>query len=86
LPQRRLDVELLFPMELGTSQEKGNDYMQAAIERIMQTYGMIKTLSQAEETEIRGKVSAFLAGQRHIGGDEQKLTISGLRFLHNLGV
>ena len=79
-------MELLFPMELRTSQEKGNDYMQAAIERIMQTYGMIKTLSQAEETEIRGKVSAFLAGQRHIGGDEQKLTISGLRFLHNLGV
>ena len=72
-------------MELGTSQEKGNDFMQAAIERVMQTYGMIKTLSQVEEAEIRGKVSTFLAGQqRDIGADEQKLTISGLRFLHNL--
>jgi hypothetical protein len=63
---------------------KGECFMHAAIERIMQTYGMIKTLSQAEETEIRGKVSTFLEGQRHIGDDEQKLTISGLRFLHNL--
>jgi hypothetical protein len=58
--------------------------MQAAIERVMQTYGMIRTLSQAQEAEIRGKVSSFLAGQRDIGSDEQKLTISGLRFLHNL--
>jgi hypothetical protein len=59
--------------------------MQAAIERVMQTYGMIKTLSRAEEADIRGKVSTFLAAQRDIGADEQKLTISGLRFLHNLG-
>ena len=73
-------------MELETSQEKGIGSMQAAIERVMQTYGMIKTLSQAEEAEIRGKVSTFLAGQPSIGADEQKLTISGLRFLHNLGV
>jgi hypothetical protein len=60
--------------------------MQAAIERVMQTYSMIKTLSQAEEAEIRAKVSTFLAGQRDLDADEHKLTISGLRFLHNLGI
>jgi hypothetical protein len=58
--------------------------MQAAIERVMQTYGMIKTLSQAQEAEIRGKLSSFLAGQPNLGADEHKLTISGLQFLHNL--
>lgn len=59
--------------------------MQAAIERVMQTYGMIRTLSQAQEAEIRRKVSSFLADQQDIGADEQKLTISGLQFLHRLG-
>jgi hypothetical protein len=58
--------------------------MHAAIERVMQTYGMIRTLSRAQETEIRGKVSLFLAGQQEIGADDHKLTISGLQFLHNL--
>jgi hypothetical protein len=59
--------------------------MHAAIEKVMQTYGMIRTLSQAQEAEFRGKVTLFLAGQSDIGDDEHKLTISGLQFLHKLG-
>jgi hypothetical protein len=45
---------------------------------------MIKTLSQDQEAEIRGKLSSFLAGQPNLSADEHKLTISGLQFLHNL--
>jgi hypothetical protein len=85
VPFRRLKGGTFVPDGTWNQSEKGNGSMQAAIERVMQTYGMIKTLSRAEEADIRGKVSTFLAAQRDIGADEQKLTISGLRFLHNLG-
>jgi hypothetical protein len=58
--------------------------MQSAIERVMQTYGMIKTLSAEQEAEIRAKVTSFLANQQNNEASEHGLTISGLRFLHNL--
>jgi hypothetical protein len=75
-------MELLFPMELIPSNE-GNS-MQSAIERIMHTYGMIRTLSLGQEAEIRAKVTSFLAKQAAKDASEHSLTISGLRFLHNL--
>ena len=58
--------------------------MQSAIERVMHTYGMIKTLSVEQEAEIRAKVTSFLAKQPDSDASEHGLTISGLRFLHNL--
>ncbi len=58
--------------------------MQAAIERVMQTYGMIRTLSKDQEAEIREKVTSFLRKQADIATNAHNLTISGLRFLHDL--
>ncbi len=58
--------------------------MQAAIDRVMKTYGMIKPLTAAEEAEIREKVTLFLSKQPDAGTDEHKLAISGLKFLHDL--
>jgi hypothetical protein len=58
--------------------------MQAAIERIMHTYGMIRALSVDQEAEIRAKVTLFLAKQPDSDANEHSLAISGLRFLHNL--
>jgi hypothetical protein len=70
-------------MELVLDKPEGNS-MQAAIERVMHTYGMIRTLSQEQEAEIRAKVASFLA--KHSDASEHKLTIRGLQFLHNLKV
>jgi hypothetical protein len=58
--------------------------MQSVIERVMQTYGMIRALSAEQEAEIRAKVTSFLAKQSNSDASEHSLTISGLRFLHNL--
>jgi hypothetical protein len=58
--------------------------MQSAIEKVMHTYGMIKTLSVEQEAEIRAKVTSFLAKKPAIDASEHSLTISGLQFLHNL--
>jgi hypothetical protein len=55
--------------------------MQAAIDRIMQTYGMIVNLSVEEERVLREKVSTFLANAETM--DETKLAVQGLRFLRN---
>jgi hypothetical protein len=55
--------------------------MQAAIDRIMQTYGMIVNLTTEQERDVREKVSIFLAGAET--KDETKLAIEGLKFLRN---
>jgi|tagenome__1003787_1003787.scaffolds.fasta_scaffold20445799_1 hypothetical protein len=55
--------------------------MQAAIDRVMHTYGMIVNLTPAEEQDARDKVSAFLAKTRIT--DETKLAVEGLRYLRN---
>ena len=56
-------------------------FMETAIERIMQTYGMIQNLSVVEEQQIRLDVAAFLSKQAETGQDEHRLTISGLKYL-----
>jgi len=53
--------------------------MQAAVERVMKTYGMMVNLNAEQEQDVREKVSAFLKDRPE--GDEQKLTIEGLRFV-----
>jgi hypothetical protein len=58
--------------------------MEKAIERVMQTYGMIVNLTWAEEFVVREKVSTFL-GQKS-EDDEQKLTIAGLQYVRALKI
>jgi hypothetical protein len=52
--------------------------MQTAIERVMQTYGMMVSLTADQEREARVRVSKFLEKQ---GSDEHKLAVEGLRYL-----
>ena len=52
--------------------------MQAAIDRVMQTYSMMVNLTPAQEHQAREKVSRFLKGKV---GDERHLAVEGLRYL-----
>jgi hypothetical protein len=52
--------------------------MQAAVDRVMQTYGMMVNLTPGQEAEARVKVSNFLKDQ---GGDEHELAVEGLKYL-----
>ena len=54
--------------------------MQTAVERVMQTYGMMVSLTAEQEREARERVSRFLEDK---GSDEHKLAVEGLR--HRLG-
>jgi hypothetical protein len=53
--------------------------MQAAIDRVMRTYGMIVNLTLEEEQAVREKVSRFLADAET--DDERQLAVQGLRYL-----
>lgn len=55
--------------------------MQAAIDRVMHTYGMIVNLTLDEEREAREKVSKFLATAKT--DDENKLAVEGLKYLRS---
>jgi hypothetical protein len=55
--------------------------MQAAIDRVMQTYGMIVNLTPEEERNIRERVAMFLATAKT--EDETKLAVEGLRYLRS---
>ena len=52
--------------------------MQAAIDRVMQTYGMMVNLTAVQEAEAREKVSNFLMDKV---GDEHNLAVEGLKYL-----
>jgi hypothetical protein len=52
--------------------------MQAAIERVMQTYRMMVNLTPTQEAAVREKISALLKEKR---GDEQALAVEGLKHL-----
>jgi hypothetical protein len=54
--------------------------MQAAIDRVMQTYGMMANLTPKQESEAQAKVSRFLEDK---GDDEHMLAVEGLK--HPLG-
>lgn len=56
--------------------------MQAAIDRIMHTYGMIVNLTIEEEQTVRKKVSTFLANAQT--QDETQLAVEGLKYLRNV--
>jgi hypothetical protein len=55
--------------------------MQAAIDRVMQTYTMIVNLSADQERMTRQKVTEFLAGRSE--ADERVLAVEGLRYLRS---
>jgi len=55
--------------------------MQAAIDRVMRTYGMMVNLTVEQERTARERVSQFLAGKT---ADEHQLAIEGLRFLRTV--
>jgi hypothetical protein len=52
--------------------------MQEAVERVMVAYGLMVTLSPAEEAEARERLQAHL---REMQADEKTLAVAGLRFL-----
>jgi hypothetical protein len=53
--------------------------MQAAIDRVMHTFGMLVNLTVEQEQIARENVSSFLAGTKT--DDENKLAVEGLRYL-----
>jgi hypothetical protein len=52
--------------------------MQAAIDLVIQTYGMITNLTLAEERAAREKVTQLASAET---ADERKLAIEGLKYL-----
>ena len=52
--------------------------MQQAIERVIQTYGMLVSLTPVQEREAREKVSTYLKGR---GDDAHQLAVEGLKHL-----
>jgi hypothetical protein len=55
--------------------------MQAAIDRVMQTYGMLVNLTVDEERRVRDEVSKVKA--RANTDDEKKLAVEGLKYLRS---
>jgi hypothetical protein len=55
--------------------------MQAAIDRVMQTYGMIVNLTDEETRATREKVSSYLAEKPD--ATEHQLAVEGLRYLRS---
>lgn len=53
--------------------------MEAVIDRVMQTYGMLVNLTPEQEQAARAQVSSFLANVKI--ADETKLAVEGLRYL-----
>jgi hypothetical protein len=59
----------------------GKISMQAAIDRVMHTYGMLVDLTLEDERKAREKVSKFLAASTI--EDENKLAVEGLKYLRS---
>jgi hypothetical protein len=55
--------------------------MQAAVDRIMKTYGMMVKLTADEERATREKVTSYLSEKP--AADENALAIEGLRYLRS---
>jgi hypothetical protein len=56
--------------------------MQAAVDRVMRTYGLMVSLTDDEERAARERVVSFLAEKPEI--DEKALAIEGLRYLRSV--
>ena len=59
--------------------------MEAAIDRIMQTYDLLVNQSTAASNEARAKVTAYVATLVQAGeSDPHRLTVCGLTYLRQL--
>jgi hypothetical protein len=59
--------------------------MEAAIDRIMQTYGLLANRSSAASEEARAKVTAYITTLFEAGEtDTHRLTVCGLTYLRQL--
>jgi hypothetical protein len=58
------------------------DKMQAAIDRIMQTFTMMTNLTPEEAQATRERLTEYLAG---MDADETALAVKGLRYLRGPG-
>lgn len=56
--------------------------MQAAVDRVMKTYGMMVNLTAAEQKAAREKVTSYLAERPE--ADDQALAVEGLRYLRSV--
>jgi hypothetical protein len=56
--------------------------MQAAVDRVMKTYGMMVNLTKDEQKTTREKVTSYLAEKPE--ADENALAIEGLRYLRSV--
>jgi hypothetical protein len=56
--------------------------MEAAVDRVMKTYGMMVNLTADEERATREKVASYVAEKP--GSDEKALAIEGLRYLRSV--
>jgi hypothetical protein len=56
--------------------------MEAAVDRVMKTYGMMVNLTVDEERVAREKVTNYLAEKTE--ADERALAIDGLRYLRSV--
>ena len=56
--------------------------MQAAIDRVLETYGLMVNLTVEEEQAMRRRLEKHLAGMQ---ADEKALAVEGLRYLRGPG-
>ena len=54
--------------------------MRAPIDRIMETYGMMLTLTPEQEADARRRVERFLSDQ---SGSDQELAVLGVKYLRD---
>jgi hypothetical protein len=55
--------------------------MEAAVDRVMLAYGMMRDITPEQEMEIRGRVVEYL---KTAEGDEHKLAVEGLKYVRQL--
>jgi hypothetical protein len=60
---------------------QGGNFMQAAIDRVMQTYAMMVNLTSDQEKQARAEVTGFLSAFK--SKDENQLAIQGLQYLRS---
>ncbi|MHC2250813.1 hypothetical protein ACVILK_000505 [Bradyrhizobium embrapense] len=52
--------------------------MEAVVERVVRTYGMMVMLAPEEEEEVRQRVLKFVEGQ---AGDDNTIAVAAIKFL-----
>jgi hypothetical protein len=88
LPLDQRDNPTVFKGTFGIFQsflgipDSGEFAMQEVVDKVMQTYGMMKTLSGEELEEAREVLLDFLS--KRPGTDEHTATVESLTFLRNL--